>query len=676
MGQNYGPETSHEERDLRRMQIVYAGKMRERQVFMQELKEYRKKNFKKVFNSVKRSVGPIWYHALSEPQREALDTLEFSIYQDLLEGRPVRSAVVMRRLGLYPRPNNIDLMNCLYLGRDDPKVMLSQLFAMTYGHPIDGKRASYDLNAKLMLSAILYLGLSNLIELLKKRFSPDQPEKPPPAKPKHKPEPPLASPYLQKLVAVLYEPPRPKKSKPAPLPNLDELNEPYEEEPPIPKPPPPPPPPPPPKKRIPISYCEKLAGIMTIEPYSSNIAVKAVTRSSQRRIRGSKLCVTEVKKTYGISVTRRKKSTRKRKPKAPKTGLWNSQYVINGVCEVQGKTVFVLGSVFILPPLGDLIHGGYRCLDGQYVNVHCGFRALPPPPKPDPCDCAKKWQTKVFEYLKNSRCYCRHYYDYGNEGNFLPEELPFFQKPTKHMPYQFNYDNIYNIDPKHLHVDKEFKRIWDTESLLRVDDGTLIDKKDKKKKKRSSTTCLGQNPKPEDYLKCALRLMRRVNVAARLPDIHLVPELKEWMRRRIYGSFKEKQKTEMLRKSNMYWQMLLTMAMQGYGHVAPPVDPAYAGHTTWVHKQNLNEKFRKFTNQYRLALFRSLAKVNNLMWSTMFQAEMPDKKFREIYFSYMYARLEDLLLMHPYCSTETTERKMTIAKKRYCCIPAGIEPQE
>lgn len=623
-------------------------------------------------------IGPTWLQALSVPQRNALDALEFSIYQDILEGRPVRTANIMCQLGLYPRPNHIDLLNCVYLGRKDPKEMLAQLFLMTYGHTIDGKKLSYCLNARLMLSGILYLGLSNLLELLEKRFTSEAEKTAPKPKTKRQNKETLKSPYLQDMVAVLYLPPKRKPFQVAPLPNLDDLNEPYEEDPIIPKPPPPPPPPPPPKKRLPRAYCDKLAGIMNIEPHSSvtAIAVKTITRRSKlQKLRGSKMCV-EVKKTYGISVTRPKKGTRRRKLVAPSTGLWNAQYTINGVCKVNGKTVFSLGNVSILPPDGDLINGGYSCIGGQYINIHCGFRARPPPPKPDPCDCVKRWQETVFKYVKENKCGCGHRYDYGNEGVFAPEELPFFEKCTKFTPYKFNYDTIYNLDEKHLYIEKEFKRIWDTESALHVGDGTALEKKDKKKKKvkRDSTTCLGQNPKPEDYLKCALRHMRRINIAAKLPDIHLVPELKEWMRRRIYGPFTRYERKEMLRKSITFWQTFLTLAQKGFGHVSPKKDPAFAGHTTWVHKQKLNDKFRKFTENYKLELYRSYAHVTNLLWPTMCQAEFPDKKFREIYFSYLFSRKEDLQLMHPYNSKEAMERKFTIAKKRYCCPPAGYEP--
>ncbi|CAG4926030.1 unnamed protein product [Colias eurytheme] len=676
----HGPETSYEERAQRRLQVVYTKQTRERQVFMQELKELRRRRDKKILRDLRDLIGPRWYQTLSVPQRDALDTLEFSIYQDLLEGRPTRTASVMRNLGLYPRPNETDLMNCLYLGRNDPKVMLAQLFYCTYGHPIEGKQMSYTLNARLMLSGIFYLGLENLLELLKERFKADPEKKTPHKKPKPKAKPPLKSPYLQDMIAVLYTPPKRKPFKPAPLPNLDDLNEPYEEEPPIPKPPPPPPPPPPPKKRIPKACCDRLAGIMNIEPHSSVTAVtlKTVTHTQRHKTRGSKFSVTEVKKTYGISVARPKQSSRRKKLHAPNTGISNAQYLITGVYKVHGKSVFVLGNVTILPPMGELIHGGYKYMGGECIIVHSGIRGLPPPPNPQPCDCLKKWQESVFKYVKETKCVCGHHYDYGNEGTFPPEELPFFQKATAHSPFKFNYETIYDLDEKHLFVEKEFKRIWETDSALHVGDPNALGKKDKKKKKtkRSSTTCLGQNPKPEDYLKCALRLMRRINIAAKLPDVHLVPELKEWMRNRIYGPFSAYAKKEMIRQSTIYWQTFLTLAAKGYGHVAPPKDPTYAGHTTWVHKQELNDKFRKFTQKYKLQLFRSLAEVNNMLWPTMFQAQFPDKKFREIYFSYLFGKIEDLQLMHPYSSKESLERKFKLAKKRYICLPAGIETDD
>ncbi|XP_004928612.1 uncharacterized protein LOC101738448 [Bombyx mori] len=678
--QNYGPDTSHEERAHRRLQIIYARKTKERQVFMQELKEIRQKNDKRMLKKVRDSIGPIWYQVLSVPQRSALDTLEFSIYQDILEGRPIRTARVMKELGLYPRPNIINLMNCVYLGRNDPKEMLAQLFLMTYGHPIDGKRAVYNLNARLMLSGILYLGLDNLIQLLRERFKPDPSHKKPVNKPKAKIEPPLKSPYLQKMIAVLYEPPKRKPKRPPPLPNLNDLNEPYEEEPPVPKLPPPPPPPPPPKKRLARSFCDKIAGIMRIEPHTSVTAVslKTVARTSHRKLRGSKLSVTEVKKTYGMSGVGKRKGGRRRKPVAPSTGMWNTQYVISGVCYIRGKSVFVISTVSVLPPTGDLIHGGHKYMGGQCVNIHCGFRGRPPPPKPDPCDCVKKWHDTVIQYVKRTKCYCGHHYDYGNEGAFLPEELPFFEKPTRKSPFVFNYDTIYDLDEKRLLVRKEFKKLWDTDSVLHVDDGTLKAIKDKKKKKlkRSSTTCLGESPKPEDYLKCALRLMKKVNVAARLPDIHLVPELKEWMRRRIYGPLKGYQITETLRKSEFYWQLFRMFAMKGYDHVSSPRDAIFGGNTNWMHKRELQQQFDKYTEKFKLQMYRSHAYGTNLMWPSMCQAQFPDKKFREIYFSYLFKRIEDLQLIRPYSSKEAAERKDMLARRRYCCVPAGIEAKD
>lgn len=790
----HGSET-HDEKIRRRMQVVYARQTREKQIFMDDLKEYRRIKDKQMLQSIVVAVGPRWYQALSVPQRVALDSLKDSIYQDILEGRPERSSVIMHKLGLVPRPSTTELMNCLYAGRNDPKEMLAQLYLSTYGYPIEGKRTSYCLNARLMLSAIFYLGLDNLLVLLQKTFAPDEPKPKPPPKPKPKPKIPPPSPYLVPMVATLYEPPQIRRKSPLPLPDLSDLNEPYEEEPIIQKPPPPPPPPPPPKKRLPISYCDQLAGIEEIKPQVSTATnsnkEKKSPRNLLRKLKSSKSSLMDTSKLKSLNLDNAnqipKKKGRRRKLVAPTTGLRNVQYMINGVYRVHGKTCYVLGSVTLLPSEGDLIHGGYRAVNGEYITIHCGFRGRPPARKSIPCDCLKEWNDSVFQYIKDHKCYCGHYYDFRNEDTtFPPDQLPYFNKPTRHGPLSFNYDRIFDLDDKRLYIESEFKKAWDTDSILHEDDGTtaaITDKKKKKKKpadsvpkkpadtdnaitdddskkrkdapgddddklKRNSRpsktdaiqrrmsiaenakrrmsiseakkepkvdpetqkklrisqrkaskktlasdsgtskrnrsqsannnasgTCLGQNPKPQDYLKCALRHMRQMNVAARLPDLHLVPELKEWMRQRLYGDLTPEEKREYLRKSTTYWRMFTMLSGKGFGHVATPKEPMFRGHTTWYHKQNLNDKFRHFTHRYKLSMFRSHAYVTNLLWRSMYQAEFPDKNFREIYFSYLYSRIEDLQLIHPYCARETEERKVIMRRKRYICLPDGYEPK-
>ncbi|KAJ8734210.1 hypothetical protein PYW07_014761 [Mythimna separata] len=681
----------------RHLQVLYAAQTREKQIFISDLKDYRKRKDRQLINAMIESIGPKWYQALSVRQRCALDSLKMAMYQDVLEGRPVRCIVIMYELGLVPLPNFTELMSCVLLGREDPKEMLAQLYFSTYGYPINGKRISYCLNARLILSAILYLGLNNLIFLLEKTFAPDKVVGQPKPKPKRKPPVKLPSPYLAKMVAICYEPPRIRHKPPPPLPDLTALNEPYEEEPIMQKPPPPPPPPPPPKKRIPIQYCEQLAGMYTILPHiPSPTNVSLNKKSFRSRGRRSKINILEgtTKKKYGIGIDFSKRNKRRKKLVPPTTSLWNAQYTINGVIQVQGKTCFILGNVTILPALGELIHGGYTYVNGQLINIHCGIRGRPPAHKPDPCDCVKQWQDAVFKYIKNTKCDCGHHFDLYNEGRFSQEELPYFIKPTGHVPFQFNYDTIYDLDKEKLYIEKEFKKIWDTDSMLRVSDSyanKLLEAKKKKKKKDkdakkdgdeddgskvrnvTSQVCLGLDPKITDYLKCALRLMRKVNVAARLPDLHLVPELKEWMRQRLYGKLKAHEKKEYLRKSTTYWSLLRTLADQGFGHVSPPKEPIYGRPTTWTYKQSLNDSFRKYTDRYRLMMFRSHAYVTNMLWSTMFQAEFPDKKFREIYFSYLFSRVQDIQLIHPYSKKETTERTTTLMNKRYVCLPEGCE---
>lgn len=637
---------------------------------MDELKEVRKRRHKRFIKRIIAAIGPNWYYELSEPQRSNLDTLEFCIYQDVLAGRPVKTERVIRQLGLHPRPTTDDIMHCVIAGRKDPKQMLSNLFGLMFGHTIDGKRAVYNMNGKLLMSSILYLGTPHLLKSLQMMFH-SEPEEIKEIKREPKPKPILKSPYLQELVACQYKPPKRKPQRPPPLPHLDTLNEPFEVEPVIRKPPPLPPPPPPPKKRLPRSYCDKIAGILSLEPRWSidNLSMKPLARSFHRR-KPSKISILEdKKKPYGISATLKKK-VRRKKPVAPSTGLKNSQYLIKGVNIVHGRYFYLLENVSILPPDGEMIHGGYAHVMGENININCGYRAHPSPPAPDPCDCIERWNDSVFEYIKNTKCYCGHFYDYGNDGVFLPDELPFFEKPTQNTPFRFNYQTIYDLNEKQLFVEKEFKKLWDTDSVLGPP-GADRDKKDKKKLKsrRLSASTINENLNPRDCLRSALRKLRRDNIAARLPDVHLVPILKEWMRHRIYGPHTSRAKARLLTRSSNDWLRFWALSLKDYMHVFPPRDPKYAGQTNWLHKHSLNQHFRKFTRKYKMDVFKAFATFNNMLWTTMCQAQFPGKNFREIYFSYLYDKVEDLLLMHPYSVRETAERKKIMESKRYSCAP-------
>lgn len=654
-----------------RLQVVYTRKMERRRIFMDELKDNRKENDKQVLKKIKESIGPIWYQVLTVPQRNALDALEFGIYQDLIEGRSRRTAKVMRALGIYPQPDKIDLNKCVYAGRNDPKEMLACLFLVHYGHYIHGKRSSYDLNARLMLSAILYLGMDDLIARLEERFRPETEETRETPKLKAKREPPPESPYLQKLIVRSYAPCKQKRQLPLPLPNLDEIDEPFEEEPMIPKSPPPPPPPPPPKNRLPRSYCDKINDMPRFPPNDLGLPPVVPVHTKTRKTRAAKSISPVEKKVYGIDTGLRKKSMRRRRPPNLTTGLWNAQYMIQGVYNVNDRLVYIICNVAILPPLGELIHGGFALVNGTYINIHCGFAARPEPNKLPPCECLKKYQETVFNYvIETKKCTCGHNYDYGNEGNFTSEEVPFFEKPTGTSPFYFNYNTIYELDARIIHVEKEFKKIWEIDSNLNIDAAALAEKKEKEKKrkrKKASNTCLGISPTPEDYLKCALRKMRPDNIAAKLPDIHLVPELKEWMRRRLFGPFSAEQKKKLLTKSVNNWNFL--KFVKGMGHVEPPQEPAYLGFTTWAYKFGLSKKFQKYTHDYKLAMLKLHAKLNNILWATMCQAEFPDKNFREIFSSYVVAHMNDLHIKKPYSVREAADRKNVMQLKRYCCPP-------
>lgn len=664
----------YDDPEKRRVQVVFTRKMEERKLYMEELKNRRNQQGRRLYKEIRKRVGPRWYQALSTQQRLALDTLKRSMYQDMLEARPVRSEKVIKILGLQPRPSRIDLLSAMYYGKGDPKEMLAQLFQMLFGIHFSTKRVSYNLNQRLILSAIFYLGLDNLIVLLRERYKPEPPTPPPPIK-KKKQLPIPQSPYLQELKAVETWSPKvfkPREVRPLPL-DLGDLNEPYEEEPIMPKPPPPPPPPPPPKKRIPQSYCAKLAGYTKIEAYREPPPPQAPiqkkdTSLRSHRIRASKLMISEGKKTYGIGHAMKSK-VRRKKPKLPRTTLDNGQFNIKGVYIINGRPRYVLEAVVTLTPLGEFIHGGHVFVNGTYLTIHKGYAAHPAPPVPPPCDCLEKWTDPVLRHVKNTKCYCGHYYDYGNDGEFDITEPQFFTRPTaKGATMRFDYNLIYETNPQALVVHKEIKKAWDTDSILWVDDGITPNPKEKRRKKikKSSKTCLGEKPTISNYLKCALRYFRQVNIAARLPDVHLTQELQEWMRYRIYGPFTAEQKKRLLLNTTYHWAFLNSFP----DHVTPKNNPEFSGETTWEFKKEMRKKFKKYTYEYKLRMYRAHAYVNNLLWATMCQAQFPDKHFREIYFSYLVSCMGDIQISHPYSSMETAERRNVMYKRRYVC-PVG-----
>lgn len=672
-----GPEQSMDERRRRRMHILYGRKMRERRSYLDELTARRRKKDKEMFQKIITFVGPNWYHALSQTKRDSLDTLSHCIFHDLLGGNPERTTRVLKVLGLrkIERPNKIELMNCIYRGREDPKELLAQIFLIIYDHEFDLQERSYCLGAKLILSAIFYLGLQNLIQLLKELFKPEPEKKKSIIQKAPEKKPKLKSPYFERMKATCYERPLTKQFKPAPLPNLSQLNEPWEEKLPMPKPPPPPPPPPPPKKRLPREYCDMLANVVTIHPHSSDngVTVQSLQQpqnpSLQHKKRASKYKIPENKKTYGLG-TMGSTTVFRKKPKAPSTGLDNLQYMVNGVYTLNGRNRFVLGNVTRVAPAGNLIHGGHKKVDGEYINIHCGYKTEKPPPPASSCDCVKKWTDTVLKYVRRTRCYCGHNYDFGHEGEFdIKDQLPFFEKPTRHTKPKFNYSNIFNLDPKAIHIEKECNKQWETDSILNEN----LPIKPVKKSRRTSVTCLGSNPKPEDYLKCALRYMQDVNIAAKLPDVHMAPELKDWMRRRIHGPYTHADKKSMLHESNKLWTFLELFTKRGLGVVLVPKDPLFDMKTDWCHKRQVLNSYRKFHLRYRRQVFEAQSYVMNLLWRIMYQAEVPDKNFRRTFFSYLNESEADVQFLQPYCAMDAEMRRTQCEVRRYRCPTSNPE---
>ncbi|GBP30009.1 hypothetical protein EVAR_22910_1 [Eumeta japonica] len=592
----YGPEQSYEAQAHRRQDETYSRKTMKRQEYLEDLQDQRRKDDKQRWKEIVALQGPTWYQALSVTQRCALDTLGTSIHHDLIEGRPTYIRPVIRELGIYPIPGSIDLMISAHHGRDNPQVMIAHLFEHTFGHAISVKRTSYSLNARLMLSAILYLGMDHLISLLREKFRPDPQEPVRKTRQKQKKSPrPLSSPYLEKITAVMWIKRKVKPSKPPPLPAIDDS--------------------------------EELEGGASEQPSRNSMST-----AKDKEELGKK------------SKVKKEKSGKKNKLFVPSTGLDNAQYTIAGVTVVKGQKYYILNTVTILQTDTEMIHGGFAIIEGLYLNIHCGYRSRPPPPLPDPCDCMKAWNDTIFDHVKTYKCRCGHRYDFHNQGPFPRDELLFFHKPTLHSPYYFDCEAIYELDPQRLHIAKEFKNIWDTDSMLKLSEAA---QNLKKKKRKGPTVGLGPNPSPQDYILWALARMRDINLIATLPDAHLVPELVEWMRKRIYGPLSKVGKLALLKASERYWPLFTVQESSCHGHVLPKIPPELYERTNFNQKARLKNIYEECANNYIAQTFRAQARIANTLWPTMYQAQVPNKSFRETYFTYIPAAVHYMHIIQP-----------------------------
>lgn len=682
-----GPNESHEHVVRRRTQAIYTTETIRKQCFMEDLNLFRIRKKKKLVK--KFIIEPNWYQVLSENQRKALKLLDSCIYEDIIEGRPIRTKSLLQYIGIHDLPKRDVLMTCVYLGKRDSKVLLAQVFLNTYNHTFDQKRDKYDLKGKTIMSSILYLGLDHIIQMLRERLRPpikteesieniQEPKRPPQRtrqkKIVAKQSSAIVSPYLQKPPpAVMYSVPAKKKFKPQPLPAIEDLEvepeveeEVQEEQAPVFIPPPRKTEPAPTlgrrkrggKIKVSPSMCDEIAGIYRIQPYKS---AESILPSRQVKLKK------KIGKS-GFSTGKPKKSQKRMSKKVTplKSDRWNKQYLISGIVVIRGQSVYVIGGMIELPPLGDIMtSGGVRIETGEVISIIEGIRAYPIPIEPEKCDCMEKWNTVVFNYLKSHKCTCGHFYDFGHGEEEFPEDItPFFVKPTKYRPYYFNYDHIFELDERRLLVTNEFDRFYRNDSLLNLD----AKKKKPKKTKNEGKALKGYL----EYLRVALQTLRKYDVAAKLPELYLVPELRAWMRVRVKGPLTRKDKYRITRKSDVLSQLFHKIyTLSFFGHVNPSLKSDFLHPTTWRYAPNVKKSFGKYVHSYRKKMFQVQMDLLNRFWATLYQAEWPDKTFRQIFFSYGIASMGDVLVVNPYDPKAAVERQTIIYSKGYKCPIKG-----
>ncbi|KAJ2943932.1 hypothetical protein O0L34_g8253 [Tuta absoluta] len=678
-----------ENKRRRKLRLIFTRKTTERKLFMDELKIIRKDTENKVLKNIKKSVGPSWYQVLSTRQRAALDRLEFNMKHDIISGRADGVMVILNVLNICPIPHVIDVFSSMDASKGNPMEFFAILFYTLYDHEISVKRYHYDLNQRIILSSIFYLGLPDLKRLLQSKFawngeksSPPPPDKK--RKQRHK------SPYLWPMKAPMWFPAPPQKKKPDPLPDLGWLNAPMQQEPSIPRPTPSPPPPPPRKDTLDIDYCMQLAGYYPILGPPPKEKPIEITQPISRRRRPTKMIFKAEKKVYGLdrSICPSFK-LRAKKPRYPIPTLENEQYNILGMSVVKRRAIAIVGGMIKIPIKGFIIHGGYVMFKGEFIVLNLGIKGEIPNNYLPPCTCVEALERPVFRYLNKHKCTCHHRFDFKNEGDFSREddEEPYFQRPSSRNPHLFRTDNIYQTDQALGALYKTIHSIWDEDSLLNIPLNSIDSydvvalareelkriKKENKYRKHRLPDCLGTNPKVEDYLRCSIRQFRLINIAARLPNVHMTRELKEWMRMRIFGPLTAKEKKKLNNKSTAYWAYLKYFEKEGLG-VARLKLPDYLKKnipTDYNQNKKLYERFKRFTHHFRVKIYKKHSAAGNLFWATMCHPEFPDKHFRDIYFSYMINQVNDVLLNHPHSIVETMEKVLRKQQKRTVCLAKG-----
>ncbi|RVE51546.1 hypothetical protein evm_003816 [Chilo suppressalis] len=619
IGTKHEPVWIYLEREMREnlLKKPYNEKVGKWLRFLRDLKHYFHCEAKREERRLQTEVGPPWYFELSSSQREVLSHLKENIHQDLLEDLPSRIRKSLSDLGVTMKIPKALLMKAMDESVNDPGVFIWNLYTYCFKKPPSELRSSYDINAMILMSSLVFIDLEECVQRLEKlTYTEKTPSSEKPKKKNKYYEPDMRyGEYLQKMHVPLYSTHSSgkKKSKAQPMGYKFRLrsNESYE------------------KLCKDHTFLEKRL--------ERNKKAKQTERVCNYKFWEPPSTLRNTDPKMVAYVNKLKMFKKKAKAKH-KSQFENVQYLVTGVSFTGGTPRYILANVAMLPTGYIPINGGIIILNGTAITVINGFWKYPREviEKCDnTCDCLTKWESSVMEYLKKSKCKCGHLYDLYNEGKTKEK---YFHQPTRHGKLWFDHAKIYQMDPW-----EDFIKDTVREAMMSGEPTPEPSK--------STISPIGM--KEKDLLAALLAdLSDTPLLIPHLPKANLLNNLQEWVRKKVKGKILPKQHKKLILQSQRRWLDLKHMDFKASAYKIP-FSLKELQHFNWSHRKMVQTLFEVMLNDFVTRNQRKQFIQTRLWWSTMKYDPYPSKAFLDIYFTYMPGRIKDTFIVNPYSSELT-----------------------
>ncbi|KOB79162.1 Uncharacterized protein OBRU01_00933, partial [Operophtera brumata] len=269
--------------------------------------------------------------------------------------------------------------------------------------------------------------------------------------------------------------------------------------------------------------------------------------------------------------------------------------------------------VAIMPTGYIPIHGGIVEVCGAYVPTLLGHWRFP-------VDISEK-EKIVMDYLKESKCYCGHLYDFFNEGKFRKNR--FFLPPSRHMPHRFDQAKIYQMDSM-----EDFIKDTVRDALLSKDPTKTRMREIKrggKGGKNNLSMCFHIDIEAHTYMTATFmpKLSDTPLLIPHLPQACLLNNLQEW---------------HMDFKARAYMIPFKLKELENMN---------------WSHRHQVQKLFEILLENFVTRNRSKQLEQTRLWWATTKYDAYPSKAFLDIFFTYMPSRMKDTFLINPYSSQLT-----------------------